>query len=258
MVGEPVSNDDVVTCLLKELGYTIEEYVPSSSNNYEIEQLNSSKRMIAVVTVAGNFHFYMQHSDGTWSHKPGESSIINTSFVNDNSELPVILTNENIYYQTAKGDYVGGETKYFLINRPAVMDHSQTNSCFRIDDNWPDCNHSTTKVSLTHYREQAGDHLENAVLLSNSFQIGRFDYESDIDDFYFTSATSKTLNFNISVPSDNATIEYAIYNSSGALVTDGNTDDNSSFSFYVTAGDYYYLELDEYTNVSALYTITWY
>ena len=40
-------------------------------------------------------------------------------------------------------------------------------------------------------------------------------------------------------------------------MTDGNTDNNSSFSFYVTAGDYYYLELDEYTNVSALYTITW-
>ena len=62
--------------------FTISEYTPNSST---IAQCVNNSRMIAVVNgihynqqqgdMEMDYHFYMQHSDGTWSHKPGFSLV---------------------------------------------------------------------------------------------------------------------------------------------------------------------------------------
>jgi hypothetical protein len=58
------------------IGYTVTEYtVPSTG----IPTISGSKRLIALVVGTTDYHYYMQHSNGTWSHKPGISSVTNLS-----------------------------------------------------------------------------------------------------------------------------------------------------------------------------------
>lgn len=75
--------------------------------NFECE---ADERYIGLV-VASNIHFYMRHSDGTWSHKDEFSNITNISLDTILSDK-VILTDYNIVDKMAQGNYING-TEFF-------------------------------------------------------------------------------------------------------------------------------------------------
>ena len=52
-------------------------------SKYEICPIGTYK--IAVAYYSEDYHFYRQNSDGTWSHKPGLTSVINTESANSNN-----------------------------------------------------------------------------------------------------------------------------------------------------------------------------
>ena len=75
--------------------------------------------MIALVnrTDGEGYHFYMQHSDGTWSHKPGNLNVTNKAIYNNSTGSQLILTditltNENIYFYANSGLYQNGNLKF--------------------------------------------------------------------------------------------------------------------------------------------------
>ena len=47
-------------------------------SRFEICPIGTYK--IAIVRYDGDYHFYRQNTDGTWSHKPGTSEVRNTDF----------------------------------------------------------------------------------------------------------------------------------------------------------------------------------
>src|SRR3989304_5994447 len=63
-----------------------------------------------------DYHFYLRHSDGTWSHKPGSAPITDYSLTSG-----VQITDSNIETTSQEGGYDDG-TRYFLINKSAVVD----------------------------------------------------------------------------------------------------------------------------------------
>ena len=71
-----------------ELGYSILEM---TSDTIPDAQSYNDKRLIALVVDEGNYHFYMQHSDNTWSHKPGNQAPSNKCL-----ECGISLNNSNI------------------------------------------------------------------------------------------------------------------------------------------------------------------
>ena len=70
------------------VGYTITQWTGTSvpdANTY------SDRRLIAVVVADEDYHYYMQHSDNTWSHKVGYSAASDQCI-----DCEIQLTNQNI------------------------------------------------------------------------------------------------------------------------------------------------------------------
>ena len=115
------------------LGRMEEEAFDDTDLGYDIEPINSNmgivspgtvlpsassctdKRLVAVVFTDEDFHFYMQHSDDTWSHKPGQTLPTTKSLESD-----VTLTNSNIAACAAEGDYEGGVVGFFYISKSTL------------------------------------------------------------------------------------------------------------------------------------------
>ena len=70
------------------LDYTITEY---TGTDIMPGNIYTNRRLIAVVLGTGGFHYYMQHTDSTWSHKPGSNEPTNICFCGAGQ-----LTNSNI------------------------------------------------------------------------------------------------------------------------------------------------------------------
>ncbi len=220
----------------ERIGYTIQEYSwnPGSTT---LPQYGSNSRLVAMVfnryefsSDGWNFHYYMQNSDGTWSHKPGLDNISNCS-ISDG----VILTNDNIWEKANQGDYSGGNLRFFIItNKYAVIDYpfTQKDSAFPFH---------TTQVS-TVFKEIAGEYPETAV----DYTIGqekscRGDFVKDTDVFRTVPTTTKqfviTAQRSSSLP-----MQCKVYNNSGFLVASANSSSGSiSLNVNMTAGNKYYI-----------------
>ena len=252
------------------MGYTITEYTPSASNGYEVDQYGTSSRLIAVVTSENDFHFYMQHSDGTWSHKTGKEQIRNVSLSSGESNIgsdSVILTNDNIYSRAAKRNYEGGVLKFFVISRGAIWDYPHTNSCFAENHTgqlWPNCGHTNLLAKTTPYMECAGNHCETAAYLggsSNIYRLGRLDYHYDYDVFTFYVNDTNTHTFTISWaggPASAADVCYVctVYTTNGTFVASNSDEGTVSLSVALNPGTLYHLEISDEENNCSLYQIS--
>ena len=257
------------------LGYAISEYTPSSSNGYKVEQFGTDSRLIAVVASPTNYHFYMQHSDGTWSHKPGYLIVRNVSLSSSGDygigSDSCILTNDNIYYQAAKGDYTGGLLKFFIITKNAFWDYPHTDSCLgnpvqshSTSNDWPNCGHTNLLARINYYREHAGDFCENAAVLSNSLTVGRFDYSRDHDVFFFTPSQSGNYTFTISTIASSSLYfnhdsspECTIYNNNGVTITSNTGDTTVSVTANLQAGSQYYIDIADDDDACRTYTLSY-
>lgn len=159
------------------LGYMLNEYVPTTAT---VAQYGTAGRLIAVVTGSHDFHFYMQHNDGTWSHKPGSDPVTNKSITSN-----VVLTNANIRIRANEGVYANGELKFFVITRPATWDYPHAHHCCL---DWP-CSHAQ---SALYYLDIAGDYFQTASVIASGSKLARIDYAKDHDVYRFVPSTSKT------------------------------------------------------------------
>lgn len=213
------------------LGYTLTEYIPTAGT--PIKQCGTNSRMIAVVTgevtyygmTIRDFHFYMQHSDGTWSHKPGATAVTNLSI----SGPQVVLTNSNIQSRANEGNYSNGDLKFFEITKPANWDllHQGRNS---------------SGIQLSVCSDGAGDHLQNAKTLTSSGDTGWLDHPKDRDVYRF--AVDSSAYHYIEVYSDYSVVyKCELYDETGQSLTEQTGYMDVVFNYYLIGGTTYYLAI---------------
>ena len=223
------------------LGYTITEYIPSSST---VTQFGSSSRLIALVTGAKDYHFYMQHNDGTWSHKPGSGAVTNKSLANNS----IVLTNSNIIARANEGAYSNGSLKFFVITKSAIIDHPHGTRCCT---SWP-CSHSQSSLF---YSDKAGDYLQTSVTKYTGNTSARMDFAQDHDVYCFTPTTTKTYTISTTCSSD-VDIDCKVYNASGSMINSSTSTGQVNLSISLTAGQTYYFDIYNYNQTITGYTFT--
>lgn len=135
-----------------------------NGNSIGKRKIALAMRTTAVVT---DFHFYMQHSDGTWSHKMGSSNVSNMSLGPFNK---VPLTNNNIE-TTAKELEYNDALKFFLISKDAIVDFPHNDG------------RGMTTRTYTDFKDVAGDDIYKCTTISST-KNARFDYVGDKSCFH--------------------------------------------------------------------------
>ncbi len=168
--------------VLSTAKYTSSAQIPSAGN--------TNKRLILLVIHNGDYHFYMQNSNDTWSHKPGANTA--RSVCNDHA---VTLTNANILQHMQEGpptsalDY-DKDYLFFYVDKSAQIDYGHL---------YGHGNHSYTEIDEC---DQAGGTQSTAERIqdSSTAQYGRFDGKDDVDYFAFRaeSTGNKTFQFELS------------------------------------------------------------
>ncbi|MBR6274953.1 MAG: hypothetical protein IKR27_08125 [Lachnospiraceae bacterium] len=223
------------------LGYTLTQYHPSSST---VSQYGTSSRLIAVVTGYKDYHFYMQHNDGTWSHKPGSLGVTNKS-LSDNS---TILTNSNIISLARSGQYSGGQLCFYIITKDSVIDKPHSSRCC---NTWP-CTHSQNSLF---YMEKAGDHMKTSASISIGNKSGRFDFSNDHDYYYFVPTSTRTYTFTTTNYSS-ADIDCRVYDENGGSIYNAVNTGAVNFSISLTVGKRYYFDIYNYSKTTITYTFS--
>ena len=214
----------------ERIGYSIQEYVPTG---WQIPQYGENSRMIASVIESDGigFHFYMQHNDGTWSHKMGNEFVSNLALGEGDSGnqivySDIILTNYNIQSSALQGRYSGGSIKFYIISKTHVIDcpheeHSYITAPF--SDN----------ALLFYYNEIAGDYLETSRNLPVT-GFSRADFLKDDDVYCFEQAIGK----NYTVSAGNLII--SVYNNDGVEI---NPVSGYTNKYYLNGGNRYYISI---------------
>lgn len=220
------------------LGYTLTEYTPSGST---VNQYGSDSRLIAIVTGNEDYHYYMQHNDGTWSHKPGEGKVTNCSILSTSS-APVYLTNENIQSLANQGMYAGGDLKFFVITRDAIADH-------------PHGIENSSTQSTLYYKDIAGSFMFTASTLSLSTKNACFDYYDDVDFYTFVPTSTKTYTLSTTCDSGDD-IDGIIYDCNGNIITTAKNVGQINRTFNATSGKRYFIKIYNYAHNPGEYTVT--
>ena len=121
-----------------------------------------------------DYHLYMQHSDGTWSHKPGSTEVRNDSLTSH-----IALTNQNIRQLANEDVYANGSIRFYIITRDAIFDH-------------PHATYIPGIQTAIYDADVAGDYPENAdlVTLDANYYGGYWDFSEDADYYRFTAVYS--------------------------------------------------------------------
>lgn len=223
------------------VGYTLTEYTTTSSS---VGQFGSSSRLIAVVT-GSDYHFYMQHNDGTWSHKPGVTEVTNRSI--DTNE---ILTNSNIKRLANQGYYANGALKFFIITKSAVVDYPHGALCCG-DENWP-CSHAQSTFNLN---DVAGDYLQTSKRKFIGSCSGRIDFAQDHDVYYFTPTSTGTYTITTSC-SSGADLDCKVYDRFGEIMMVQTNVGQVNFTATLESGKTYYFDVYNYSKTITDYTFT--
>lgn len=226
---------------LESMGYGI-EFTNTASINLPT---NASKRLI--IMVAGgvvepfnspDYHFYLQHTDGTWSHKRGAYPATDLCCCEEN---PVKLTNANII------DHVGdaGYNDYllcFYVTKPAITDFRHTNG---------DADNCTK--TLLDNMDLAGNHFNNAKVITVPSTIeGRIDYPADTDMYLFVASGAQIrVNFAFSSDLDTLELVFTLWNHEGNQVgttVSATASTPATALFDVSPGSCYYVSVEPSAN----------
>lgn len=225
------------------LGYTVTEYTDTAQT---IAQASGNMRIIAVVTgtylsingYKADYHFYVQHSDGMWSHKPGNTEVSNVSSTSER-----LLTNENIRQFANEGIYANGPLKFFYITKSSVTDYPHEERCC---NNWP-CTHTQTALQL---REVAGDHLQTSKTITTGNISCRIDYCADHDIYCYTPTESRLYTITTTC-SSGANLNCKVFSNNGYLLTYDTYSGQVNISIILYANQNYYFDI-----YNSSYTIT--
>lgn len=244
VVGNPTASMANVVSNMRldasRLGFTLTEYSTSSST---VAQYGDSSRLIAVVTGVSDYHFYMQHNDGTWSHKPGSKAIINTSLTSK-----ILLTNSNIKTLANEGAYANGALKFFVITKTAVVDYPHGTRCCL---NWP-CSHTQ---SALYRKEVAGDYLQTSKTKNTGNTVARIDFAQDHDVYCFTPSTTKTYTITTTC-SSGANLDCILYDDAGVQIGSSTPSGQVSITITLVAGKKYYFDIYNYSKTVTDYTFS--
>lgn len=205
------------------LGYTVTEYTGTTIPD---ATANRNSRLIAMVAGPNDYHFYMQHSDNTWSHKLADFLPYYQCLEHQNE-----LTNDNIRTHACEGtNYSGGVLKFFYITKNAIVD-------FKHRDGTATTTTSTRPITT----DLAGSNIYAALDIGyfpEDYQEGCLDYPGDVDYYsVFTSdAETRTVNVNTS---SNYTINLTIYKNGTAVATQSATSDVSVTVNFEADSQYY-------------------
>lgn len=228
----------------ERVGYAITECPLTSST---AQQYGTSSRLIALVTGYNgrgfDYHFYMQHNDGTWSHKPGATEVTNLS-LDDN----VILTNENIYSKANQGTYTGNNLKFFLITKSAVIDQPHTTA-------YPDPTSIITQTVYFPALEKAGDYFETPAYISTGSTNAQIDFAKDHDVYCFTARTTKTYTITTTC-SEQANLNCMVYDANANIIGRNTTSGRVNLSISLNAGSQYYIDIYNSAGTYVKYTLT--
>lgn len=214
----------------KRMGYTITEYNPSST----VAQYGDSSRLIAVVTGKQDYHFYMQHNDGKWSHKPGSAEITNLSLTSKK-----VLTNSNIKIYANEGAYKNGSLKFFIITKAAVIDQP----------------HSDRSLNLLYHKELAGDYFKTAVTKTTGSTSARIDFAKDHDVYCFKATSTKTYTIKTSGSSE-SDLDCKIYDATGSLLKTNTAVGEANTTISLSAGRTYFIDIYNYKQKVTNYVFT--
>lgn len=204
------------------IGYTITEYTPTSST---IPQAPSGKRLIALVTGNTDYHYYMQLSDGTWSHKPGSDFVTNRT-INNSS---VVITNSNIRTVANQGAYSPGLLKFFYITKDAVTDYPHS----PFDE-------STNQIEFL-LKDWAGDDIKSAIRIYTGTTNAASDFEKDVDYYWFRPSSSRTYTFKTICTGND--YDAILYNSQGNVIATDFSTSQVNIAHSLTANSDYYLKV---------------
>ena len=177
---------DLMVADMNELGYTITQTTASSLEN---DPNTSTRRLCALVVGDYDYHFYIQHSDGVWSHKPGQSVPSNKCL---DCQLP--LTNANFAEHALEGGYTKG-IRYFYVTKSAVIDYGNLNG-----------HYDSCKGTSVYSPDGAGNTFIPAKVLPPSVTLaGRIDYKGDADFYAINIASPGTRTITVTTTSVDTT-----------------------------------------------------
>lgn len=216
----------------QRLGYDIK---PTNEVN-SVAQAPAGKRKIALVIgyARKDYHYYIQHSDGTWSHKPGSTNITNRSF-DDN----VILTNSNIATKGKQGGYTDN-IKFYLIDKTSTTDYPHG-----AGQNY------NSYGSTFYFKDKAGDDISKAVPVTLNTLYGNLDHEKDEDYYKFTA--SRTGSHSIRVLGTESSVIYdidaVVYRKDlSVIASDTSTNSYVDINVYLNSGETYYINIADWRN----------
>lgn len=236
------------------LGYSVTEYVP---NGNTVEQFGANSRLIAVTVRCYNpfsYHFYMQHNDGTWSHKKGENEVTDKVYLR-NDPIPKYLNNQNIIEYAESNTYLSGHVRFFEITRPAISDYS----------------HGKVDIqggiqAEIYYKDMAGENMFTSSNIVIGEQEACIDKHNDVDFYVFNPTITRnyTIQTTSFKTSDNGAIsdidaddlDCEIYDKNGNLVyTDKNTGQINKV-FVLNSGQNYFIKIYNHSKNPCNYTLT--
>lgn len=192
---------------------------------------SSSRRLIAVVVGGNDYHFYMQHSDGTWSHKQGSLPPSNKCLCSS----AVTLRNSNIVSHACQGPYTNGLVRFFYITKNTVIDYGH------------DYGHSDNSTKTNIYNtDRAGNDFktsEDIGTIPLTSRDGYIDFCGDIDYYYFSSASTKNFTFTFST-SSSFPLTTILYSESGETLASQTANNGSiSFTCQLQSGKKYFIKI---------------
>ena len=235
--------DNIVHNMLLDadyLDYSLTEYNPPTG--LPVKQFGANSRLIALATGTEDYHFYMQHNDGTWSHKPGASFVRNYS-IDSSESSPVYLTNSNIKSLANQGYYAGGALKFFIITyRDAIVDHPHGRR------------NSTTAITI-YDKDKAGDLMFTSRTINTGTTQACFDFYNDYDFYSFTPSSTQTYTISTTCGLG-YDIDGYVYDCNGNQVTYSTSSGQVNMSFNAVSGERYYIKIYNFDEMPGEYTIS--
>jgi len=196
------------------------------------------RKIALAVGVNWDYHFYLRHSDGTWSHKPGSGSVTTLSI-----DSGVAITDSNIATCVTEGYYDDG-VRYYLIGKSAIADYPHNSG------------HSDSSLySSTAFRDRAGDDITKATGIAGSSTLCHFDYPLDTDYYEFIPSVSATYNITTSLNYGSYDTDIVVFNSNNTVLASDYTVGNANINISLIAGQKYYIKVTDGNHSIAYYTL---
>lgn len=189
----------------------------------------------------GDYHFYVRHSDGYWSHKQGATDVTNLSI-----SSKVAITDTNITTVALEGGYDDG-IRYYMISKPLIVDFPHSYG------------REGALATQPLFEDRSGDVIEKSTTLSGSVQFGKFDYPGDLDYYCFTPTATGTYSLTVLITDSYATgfdVNMMVYNTYGNLLISDSDAGKPVISMYMTAGTRYFVRIWDSGETTYPYSFT--